>query len=277
MPVRVTDLTEADIPGAVSAIQEAFADDPYNNWVFDKSKFNPQRNAASLGIRCRWGMRNGIFQVAKEEGNDEVLGVAMWLKPQRTDQPISWHDWFEGWRLWFNQIGMNLWYGRGGLIVKVGRVYAEPFVYQTTIRRQLASYARSSPFLFLPSSSDPLLTEKPPRQRYYIWKEAQAKVQSHVWTDPRGYYFLNIMVVVPGAQGRGIGRQMMRTVTDRADAEGVPCYLESSRDEPNVRIYGRFGFRFAAELECDDNGDAIRLFAMVREPGAGLQSQPPPN
>ncbi|RYP15218.1 hypothetical protein DL765_005857 [Monosporascus sp. GIB2] len=235
MPVRVTDLTEADIPGAVSAIQrykrEAFADDPYNNWVFDKSKFNPQRNAASLGIRCRWGMRNGIFQVAKEEGSDEVLGVAMWLKPQRTDQPISWHDWFEGWRLWFNQVGMNLWYGRGGLIVK----------------------------------------------RYYIWKEAQAKVQSHVWTDPLGYYFLNIMVVVPGAQGRGIGRQMMRAVTDRADAEGRPCYLESSRDEPNVRIYGRFGFRFAAELECDDDGDAIRLFAMVREPGAGPQPQPPPN
>ena len=179
-------------------------------------------------------MRNGIFQVAKEEGTDEVLGVAMWLKPQRTDQPISWRDWFEGWRLWFNQVGMNLWYGRGGLIVK-------------------------------------------PQQRYYVWKEAQAEVQSRVWTDPRGYYFLNIMVVVPGAQGRGIGRQMMRAVTDRADAEGLPCYLESSRDEPNVRIYGRFGFRFAAELECDHNGDAIRLFAMVREPGATPQSQPPPN
>lgn len=73
----------------------------------------------SLGIRCRWGIRNGIFQVAKEEGSDEVLGVAMWLKPRPAGQPATWHDWFEDWRLWLNQVGMNLRYGRGGLIVKV--------------------------------------------------------------------------------------------------------------------------------------------------------------
>lgn len=64
-------------------------------------------------------MRNGIFHVAKEEGRDEVLGVACWLRPHPADQPPTWHDWFEGWRLWFNQVGMNRWYGRGGLNVKV--------------------------------------------------------------------------------------------------------------------------------------------------------------
>jgi hypothetical protein len=82
-------------------------------------QFDPQRNAVSLGIRCRWGMRNGIFHVAKEEGSNEVLGVACWLRPQPTGQPQTWYDWFENWRLWFNQVGMNLWYGRGGLNVKV--------------------------------------------------------------------------------------------------------------------------------------------------------------
>ncbi|KAI1082390.1 acyl-CoA N-acyltransferase [Whalleya microplaca] len=226
MPVKVTLLTEADIPGAVSAIQEAFADDPYNNWVFDKSKFNPQRNAASLGIRCRWGMRNGLFHVAKEEGSDEVLGVACWLKPQPASQPPSWHDWLEGWWLWLNQVGMNLYYfGRGGLNLK----------------------------------------------RYHIWKEAQAKAQSTIWTDPRGYYFLNIMVVSPKAQNKGIARLMMNAVTDQADAENMNCYLESSRDVPNMQIYGRFGFKFAKELECNDDGTAIKLFCMVREPQAGPQ------
>jgi hypothetical protein len=64
-------------------------------------------------------MRNGIFHVAKEEGSEEVLGVACWLKPQPTGQPASWYDWLEGWRLWMNQVGMNLYFGRGGLIVKV--------------------------------------------------------------------------------------------------------------------------------------------------------------
>ncbi|KAI0389871.1 acyl-CoA N-acyltransferase [Xylariaceae sp. FL0594] len=220
MPIQVSPLTERDIPGAVAAIQEAFAEDPYNNWVFDKSRFDPKRNAASLAIRCRWGMRNGIFHVAKEEGSDEVLGVACWLRPQPTGQPQTWHDWYEDWRLWFNQFGMNLRYGRGGLNVK----------------------------------------------RYWIWKAAQANVQSSVWTDPRGYYFLNIMVVVPKAQGQGVGRLMMKAVTDQADAENMRCYLESSRAVPNMQIYGRFGFKFAKELECDDDGTAIKLFAMVREP-----------
>ena len=67
----------------------------------------------------RWGIRNGIFHVAKESGSDEVLGVAMWLRPQKADQPQTWNDWYEGWKLYFNQIGMNLWYGRGGLKVNV--------------------------------------------------------------------------------------------------------------------------------------------------------------
>ncbi|RWA13869.1 hypothetical protein EKO27_g1250 [Xylaria grammica] len=215
MPIRVTLLAERDIPGAVAAIQEAFADDPYNNWVFDKTRFDPQRNAVSLSIRCEWGMRNGIFHVAKEEGSDEVLGVACWLRPQRAGQPSTWHDWFESWRLWLNQVGMNLWYGRGGLNVK----------------------------------------------RYWVWKAAQSNVQSAVWTDPLGYYFLNIMVVVPKAQGRGIGRQMMKAVTDEADTKNTKCYLESSRDVPNIQIYETLGFRFTKELECDDHGTAIKLFA----------------
>ncbi|ORY63523.1 acyl-CoA N-acyltransferase [Pseudomassariella vexata] len=227
MAIKVYPLTEADISGAVKAIQVAFADDPYNNWIFDKSKFDPRRNVTSLGIRCRWGIRNGIFHVAKEEGSDEILGVACWLKPQRVGHVTTWHDLFEDWRLWLNQVGMNLYYGRGGLNVK----------------------------------------------RYYIWKEAQAQAQSTVWTDPRGYYFLNIMVVVPKAQGKGVGRLMMEAVTDLADAKQIKCYLESSRDVPNMQIYGRFGFKFATELECNDDGIAIKLFSMVREPNAEPQDR----
>ncbi|KAI0166407.1 acyl-CoA N-acyltransferase [Xylariaceae sp. FL1272] len=219
MVIKVSLLTERDIPGAVAAMAKAFAEDPYNNWVFQKSKFDPKRNAASLAIRCRWGMRNGLFHVAKEEGSNEVLGVACWLRPQPMDQPPTWYDLAEDWRLWFNQLGMNIWYGRGGLNVK----------------------------------------------RYYIWKAAQAKAQSAVWNDPRGYYFLN-MVVVPKAQGKGVGRLMMTEVTDQADASGMKCYLESSRDVPNMQIYSRFGFEFAKELECDDEGTAIKLYTMVRDP-----------
>jgi GNAT superfamily N-acetyltransferase len=187
----------------------------------------------------RWGMRNGIFHVAKEENSDKVLGVAMWLRPQPADQPSTWSDWFESWRLYLGQIQMNLWYGRGGLNVKV--------FYPKSCRIRGAA------------DQD---------QRYYIWKDAQASAQSTLWTDPRGYYFLNIMVVVPEAQGKGVGAKLMKAVTDDADAKNMRCYLESSRDVPNIAIYGRLGFKFQKEMVCDDDGDAIKLFTMIREPHA---------
>jgi hypothetical protein len=39
MPIEVSRMTEADIDGAIDTIQQAFANDPYNNWVFpDRSK-----------------------------------------------------------------------------------------------------------------------------------------------------------------------------------------------------------------------------------------------
>lgn len=37
MPVEIARMTEADIDGAIDCIQIAFAEDPYNNWVFDTS------------------------------------------------------------------------------------------------------------------------------------------------------------------------------------------------------------------------------------------------
>ncbi|GMF81711.1 unnamed protein product [Aspergillus oryzae] len=38
MTVEVVPLTEADIPEAIEVIQQAFAEDPYFQWVFDPSK-----------------------------------------------------------------------------------------------------------------------------------------------------------------------------------------------------------------------------------------------
>ena len=105
-------------------------------------------------------------------------------------------------------------------------------------------------------------------QRYYIWKDVQAKVQAEVWDDPRGYYFPNIIVVSPDSQGKGVGAKLMKQVIDEADTHNMKCYLESSRDDPNIAIYGRWGFRLIKEMVCDDEGDAIKLFVMMREPHA---------
>jgi GNAT superfamily N-acetyltransferase len=106
-------------------------------------------------------------------------------------------------------------------------------------------------------------------KRYWIWKERQAEAQKELWTSEKGYYFCNIVTVLPEAQRQGVGRRLMEEVLRMADQEGVACYLESSRREPNVQIYEKFGFRLAREMECRDGEgekDAVMLYCMLRDP-----------
>lgn len=222
MTIQVTQITEQDIDGAISCIQKAFErDDPYADWVFDRKTFSVTRNRVSLGIRCRWGTKHALFHVAKDSDDPtRVLGVACWLPPKHASSPESWYEYLGSWSLRIQQLGMNLIYGRGGLIVK----------------------------------------------RYWIWKAAQAEAQQAIWTDEQGYYFCNIVTVLPEFQGKGIGKQLFKHITDVADREGKKCYLESSRAVPNIAIYERMGFKLAREMQCDDDGTAITLFCMVREP-----------
>ena len=229
MPVHITPITPSDIPSAVSCMQAAFDDDPYNKWVFDKrpGHFNKTRNFHSLKAKCEWGIRNALFYVAKNsDGSDPsaVVGVSMWMKPRKIHSQQTWSEWADEYVLWLKQ-GVNLlWYGgRGGLRT----------------------------------------------DRYWVWKREQAKVQSEIWTDPEGYYFCNNVAVSPECQGKGIGRMLFEVVTKQADEEGRRCYLESSRDVPNVKIYERMGFVLRKKMVCvseDGEGASCDLFCMVREP-----------
>ncbi|KAF1965654.1 acetyltransferas-like protein [Bimuria novae-zelandiae CBS 107.79] len=227
MSIKVSRMVEADIDGAIDTIQQAFADDPYNNWVYpDRSKVSLVRNRVSLTLRCRWGIEHGLFHAARSSDNpSKILGCAMWLPPHVPSEPQSWSLYLSFWYLWFNQIRMNLWYGRGGLSTK----------------------------------------------RYWIWKERQAEAQKELWTSDKGYYFCNIVTVLPGVQGQGVGRALMEEVLRMADSEGVCCYLESSRKIPNVAIYEKFGFRLVREMPCQDpdipgEEGRVMLYCMLRDP-----------
>ncbi|KAF2734102.1 acyl-CoA N-acyltransferase [Polyplosphaeria fusca] len=227
MTIEVTRMTEADIDGAIDTIQQAFAEDPYNRWIYpDRSKISLTRNRVSLTLRCHWGIQHGLFHVARDPSSpnpSKILGCAMWLPPHPPAQPTSWSLYLSHWSLWFSQGLMNLRYGRGGLSTK----------------------------------------------RYWIWKERQAEAQGELWKSENGYYFCNIVTVLPEAQGKGVGRALMETVLQVADAEGVWCYLESSRSIPNVAIYEKFGFKLVKEMDCQEGeGEEgkITLYCMMREP-----------
>ncbi len=55
------------------------------------------------------------------------------------------------------------------------------------------------------------------------------------------HWYLVVLGVRPEAQRRGLGRRLIAPVLERADHEGMACYLETS-DRANVPYYERFGF-----------------------------------
>ena len=81
--------------------------------------------------------------------------------------------------------------------------------------------------------------------------------------DEPEHWYLEVLAADLDRQGSGIGTACMRPVLDLADAEGVPCYLESSNLR-NVPLYERNGFRVTGVVDLPDGGPSVWL--MWRDP-----------
>jgi ribosomal protein S18 acetylase RimI-like enzyme len=87
-------------------------------------------------------------------------------------------------------------------------------------------------------------------------------VEKHHPKEP-GHYYLAVLGVEPELQGRGFGSALMAPMLARCDRDGVPAYLESSK-ERNVVLYERHGFRVVEQLRLPKDGPPI--WRMWREP-----------
>jgi GNAT superfamily N-acetyltransferase len=76
------------------------------------------------------------------------------------------------------------------------------------------------------------------------------------------HWYLQAIGTDPDRQGKGFGGIVMRHQLAQADAEGLPAYLESSK-EKNIPIYASFGFEVTGEIRIK-NGPV--LYAMWRKP-----------
>jgi ribosomal protein S18 acetylase RimI-like enzyme len=65
------------------------------------------------------------------------------------------------------------------------------------------------------------------------------------------HWYLQTIGTDPDRQGKGYGSLIMRQQLAVADAAGLPCYLESSKDT-NIAIYKSFGFDVTGEIKIPD-------------------------
>jgi GNAT superfamily N-acetyltransferase len=88
--------------------------------------------------------------------------------------------------------------------------------------------------------------------------------ETHERLMGRPHWYLWALGVEPGRQGQGIGGALLRPVLDRADEDGIACYLET-QTEPNVRFYERRGFTVIEDGPVPGHG--VPFWTMVRGPG----------
>jgi len=69
----------------------------------------------------------------------------------------------------------------------------------------------------------------------------------HGSLPPHPHWRLNSLAVKPSAQRSGIGSLLIEPGLQRADSEGVGCYLETQRRR-NIPFYRRFGFEEIGEI-----------------------------
>ena len=80
---------------------------------------------------------------------------------------------------------------------------------------------------------------------------------------PARHWYLMILGVEPDRQGQGIGSTLIRPALERADADRLPCYLETAK-ERNLAFYRRHGFEVRHEEPIPGGGPNVWM--MVRDP-----------
>ncbi len=84
------------------------------------------------------------------------------------------------------------------------------------------------------------------------------------------HYYLFAIGVTPGNKGQGIGTSLISHVLRQCDAEGVPAYLENSKEE-NLAFYEGHGFKVQQQIRFAASAPPVWL--MWREPvGANKNS-----
>lgn len=88
----------------------------------------------------------------------------------------------------------------------------------------------------------------------------------HVMGDRNtNFYYLVYLGSKPSARGKGYAKKLIQHMTDRADRENRPTYLESSA-EINLSYYRKMGFEWKTDILMERGRKPVKMQIMVREP-----------
>ncbi|MFF0434139.1 GNAT family N-acetyltransferase [Streptomyces sp. NPDC004327] len=94
-----------------------------------------------------------------------------------------------------------------------------------------------------------------------LFREAVETAARHTPQEP--HWSLALIGADPAAQGTGQGAALLRSGLAKADAAGLPVYLESSK-AANLPVYEHFGFTVREEFALPGGGPV--LWSMWRDP-----------
>lgn len=94
---------------------------------------------------------------------------------------------------------------------------------------------------------------------------AMALIEPHHAQDvPPQHWYLALVGVDPDYAGKGIGSALLRPILAQADADGLPCYLETA-EARNVGYYHKHGFETLRHGSVPNT--AVEYWTMLRMPG----------
>jgi ribosomal protein S18 acetylase RimI-like enzyme len=82
----------------------------------------------------------------------------------------------------------------------------------------------------------------------------------------QSHWYLGTLGTDPDRQGQGVGSALLRVVLDRLDLEGIPAYLESSK-ESNLAFYSRHGFQVTGQITTPRGPTLWLMWREPRPPG----------
>ena len=91
-------------------------------------------------------------------------------------------------------------------------------------------------------------------------KAMSATERFHKLVDGPHWYLMTVGTRT-ARQGQGLGSQLVEMGMSRADAKGVPCYLETGTDS-NIAFYRKRGFEVVGQADCY----GFTLTGMIRPP-----------